>query len=330
MALKPSLFPKSDFEISEGAYLITNPHFSIPNPAAFIKDDDPERESKLAKIDAIPPSVVLQLDLLELDEAGEVIDASAIKPLRLKFAKNVQKCRPSDEDGNDIELGSDARGAVGRFAVPSSYAPHTSSIAGYFLEKLRDSAGLPEEQFPDTNDASFLDGIKLHLRPVPQDPIKRKQADGTEEEGKVWNHYEPTQILFNPAAQSAPASKATPKPVAAKATAAPKATAAKPTAAAAAAKPAAAPKPAAAAAAVAPAPAPATDNGEASATAVDILSTVVSAMAEAGTAIAPNQVKVRLIQPVMKLDAAIKAGVEKYTKDLAWITGQLKEMGFVS
>ena len=49
MALKPSVFPKSDFEITEGAYKITNPHFAIPNPAAFIKDDDPNREEKLAR-----------------------------------------------------------------------------------------------------------------------------------------------------------------------------------------------------------------------------------------------------------------------------------------
>lgn len=335
MALKPSLFPKSDFEVTEGAYLFTNPHFAIPNPAQYIKDDDPEREDKLAKIDAIAPAVVLQIDLLELDEAGEVIDASATKPLRLKFSKNVQKCRPSDEDGDDIELGSDARGAVGRFAVPSSYAPHNNSIAGYFLEKLRDTAGLPEEQFPDTNDASFLDGLKVRLRPVPQEPIKRKNADGSEEEGKVWFHYEPYEILFNPAANSAPVPtpKAALKTVAAKpatGTAA-KATAAKPAAAvkpaATAAKPAATPKPAAAPAAT-PAPAPAADNGEAEAAAVDIISTVVSAMAEAGTAIAPNQVKVRLIQPVMKLDAAVKSGVEKYTKDLAWVTSKLSEMGF--
>lgn len=327
MALKPSQFPKSDFEVTEGAYLFTNPHFAIPDPAAFIKENDPEREAKLARIDAVAPVVVLQIDLLELDAAGEVIDASTSKPLRLKFSKSVQKCRPSDEDGDDIELGSDARGAVGRFAVPSSYAPHNNSIAGFFLEKLRDTAGLPEDQFPDTNDASFLDGLKVRLRPVPQDPVKRKNADGSEEEGKVWNHYEPYEILFNPATPTTPASSA------------PKVTTAKPVAA----KPVAA-KPAAAAPAkanakpatvkatpAAPAPAPATstvDDGEAEGMAVDIISTVVSAMSEAGATVAPNLVKVRLIQPAMKLDAAVKAGVEKFTKDMTWITGKLKEMGF--
>ena len=330
MALKPSVFPKSDFEITEGAYKITNPHFAIPNPAAFIKDDDPNREEKLAKIDQFPPKTIVQLDLLELDAQGDVIDANAIKPLRLGFAKNTEKERPADEDSDDISTGYDARGSVGRYAVPNTYSPHASTPAGFFLEKLRDSAGLPEDRFPDNNDLSFLEGLCVRIRPIPQPPVKRKHDDGTEEEGKGWNQYEPYEIIEDPAA--APV-KSTPAKAAAKAAPAKAATSAKPAAAAAA----AAKPPAAAAKSAAPAPAKtaaapaapaapaasAIDDETAVATALDILSTTLEAMNKAGTATTPSAVKVRLIQHVMKLEAAMQAAVGKYTKDLAWITEQL-------
>jgi len=329
MALKPSVFPKSDFEITEGAYKITNPHFAIPNPAAFIKDDDPNREEKLAKIDQYPPKTIVQLDLLELDAQGDVVDANAIKPLRLGFARNTEKARPADEDSDDISTGYDARGSVGRYAVPNSYSPHASTPAGFFLEKLRDSAGLPEDRFPDNNDLSFLEGLCVRIRPIPQPPVKRKNDDGTEEEGKGWNQYEPYEIIEDPAV--APV-KSTSAKAAAKAAPAKAATSAKPAAAAAAAKPpAAAAKPAApapaktAAAPAAPAApaASAIDDETAVATALDILSTTLEAMNKAGTATTPSAVKVRLIQHVMKLEAAMQAAVGKYTKDLAWITAQL-------
>ena len=331
MALKPSVFPKSDFEITEGAYKITNPHFAIPNPAAFIKDDDPNREEKLAKIDQFPPKTIVQLDLLELDAQGDVIDANAIKPLRLGFAKNTEKARPADEDSDDISTGYDARGSVGRYAVPNTYSPHASTPAGFFLEKLRDSAGLPEDRFPDNNDLSFLEGLCVRIRPIPQPPVKRKNDDGTEEEGKGWNQYEPYEIIEDPAAAPVKSTPAPAKPAAAK-------TVAKPATAAAAAKPAAAAKsPAAAAKPAAPAPAkPATapaaptapaasaiDDETAVTTALEILSTTLEAMNKAGTATTPSAVKVRLIQHVMKLEAAMQAAVGKYTKDLAWITAQL-------
>ena len=320
MALKPSVFPKSDFEITEGAYKITNPHFAIPNPAAFIKDDDPNREEKLAKIDQFPPKTIVQLDLLELDAQGDVVDANAIKPLRLGFAKNTEKARPADEDSDDISAGYDARGSVGRYAVPNTYSPHASTPAGFFLEKLRDSAGLPEDRFPDNNDLAFLEGLCVRIRPIPQPPVKRKHDDGTEEEGKGWNQYEPYEIIEDPAA--APV-KSTP----AKAAPAPAKTAAKPAtpAKSAAAKP-AAPAPAKTAAAPAAPAAPAAsaiDDETAVATALEILSTTLEAMNKAGTATTPSAVKVRLIQHVMKLEAAMQAAVGKYTKDLAWITAQL-------
>jgi hypothetical protein len=54
-----------------------------------------------------------------------------------------------------------------------------------------------------------------------------------------------------------------------------------------------------------------------------MLSTTLEAMNKAGTATTPSAVKVRLIQHVMKLEAAMQAAVGKYTKDLAWITEQL-------
>ena len=330
MALKPSVFPKSDYEITEGAYKITNPHFAIPNPAAFIKDDDPNREEKLAKIDQFPPKTIVQLDLLELDAQGDVIDANAIKPLRLGFAKNTEKARPADEDSDDISTGYDARGSVGRYAVPNTYSPHASTPAGFFLEKLRDSAGLPEDRFPDNNDLSFLEGLCVRIRPIPQPPVKRKHDDGTEEEGKGWNQYEPYEIIEDPAA--APV-KSTSAKAAAKAAPAKAATSAKPAAAAAAAaKPfvvaakSAAPAPAKTAAAPAAPAAPAAsaiDDETAVATALEILSTTLEAMNKAGTATTPSAVKVRLIQHVMKLEAAMQAAVGKYTKDLAWITEQL-------
>ena len=329
MALKPSVFPKSDYEITEGAYKITNPHFAIPNPAAFIKDDDPNREEKLAKIDQYPPKTIVQLDLLELDAQGDVIDANAIKPLRLGFAKNTEKARPADEDSDDISTGYDARGSVGRYAVPNTYSPHASTPAGFFLEKLRDSAGLPEDRFPDNNDLTFLEGLCVRIRPIPQPPVKRKNDDGTEEEGKGWNQYEPYEIIEDPAA--APV-KSTSAKAAAKAAPAKAATSAKPAAAAAAkpaaaaAKPAAAPAPAKTAAAPAAPAAPAAsaiDDETAVATALEILSTTLEAMNKAGTATTPSAVKVRLIQHVMKLEAAMQAAVGKYTKDLAWITEQL-------
>jgi len=327
MALKPSVFPKSDFEITEGAYKITNPHFAIPNPAAFIKDDDPNREEKLAKIDQYPPKTIVQLDLLELDAQGDVIDASAIKPLRLGFAKTTDKARPADEDSDDISTGYDARGSVGRYAVPNTYSPHASTPAGFFLEKLRDSAGLPEDRFPDNNDLSFLEGFCVRLRPIPQPPVKRKHDDGTEEEGKGWNQYEPYEIIEDPAAAPVKSTQAKATPAPAKAAPAKAATAAKSAAAkppAAAAKPAAAPAPAKAAAPAPAAPAAsAIDDETAVATALDILSTTLEAMNKAGTATTPSAVKVRLIQHVMKLEAAMQAAVGKYTKDLAWITEQL-------
>ena len=331
MALKPSVFPKSDFEITEGAYKITNPHFAIPNPAAFIKDDDPNREEKLAKIDQFPPKTIVQLDLLELDAQGDVVDANVIKPLRLGFAKNTEKARPADEDSDDISTGYDARGSVGRYAVPNTYSPHASTPAGFFLEKLRDSAGLPEDRFPDNNDLSFLEGLCVRIRPIPQPLVKRKNDDGTEEEGKGWNQYEPYEIIEDPAATPVKSTPAPAKPAAAKTVAKPAtaAAAAKPAAAAkspaAAAKPAAAPAPAKAAAPApaAPAAASAIDDETAVATALDILSTTLEAMNKAGTATTPSAVKVRLIQHVMKLEAAMQAAVGKYTKDLAWITEQL-------
>lgn len=324
MALRPSVFPKSDFEITEGAYKITNPHFAIPNPAAYIKDDDPNREEKLAKIDKYPPKTIVQLDLLELDAQGDVIDASAIKPLRLGFAKTTDKARPADEDSDNISTGYDARGSVGRYAVPNTYSPHASTPAGFFLEKLRDSAGLPEDRFPDNNDLSFLEGFCVRLRPIPQPPVKQKNDDGTEEEGKGWNQYEPYEIIEDPAAAPVKSTQAKAAPAPAKTAPAKAATPAKPAAAkspaaAAAAKPAA---PAPAKTAAAPA-ASAIDDETAVATAFDILSTTLEAMNKAGTATTPSAVKVRLIQHVMKLEAAMQAAVGKYTKDLAWITEQL-------
>lgn len=329
MALKPSVFPKSDFEITEGAYKITNPHFAIPNPAAFIKDDDPNREEKLAKIDQYPPKTIVQLDLLELDAQGDVVDANAIKPLRLGFAKNTEKARPADEDSDDISTGYDARGSVGRYAVPNTYSPHASTPAGFFLEKLRDSAGLPEDRFPDNNDLAFLEGLCVRIRPIPQPPVKRKNDDGTEEEGKGWNQYEPYEIIEDPAAAPVKSTPAKATPAAAKAAPAKAATPAKP-AAAAAKSPAAAAKPAATTAPAKPAAtapavpaASAIDDETAVTTALDILSTTLEAMNKAGTATTPSAVKVRLIQHVMKLEAAMQAAVGKYTKDLAWITEQL-------
>ena len=320
MALKPSVFPKSDFEITEGAYKITNPHFAIPNPAAFIKDDDPNREEKLAKIDQFPPKTIVQLDLLELDAQGDVIDANAIKPLRLGFAKNTEKARPADEDSDDISTGYDARGSVGRYAVPNTYSPHASTPAGFFLEKLRDSAGLPEDRFPDNNDLSFLEGLCVRIRPIPQPPVKRKHDDGTEEEGKGWNQYEPYEIIEDPAAAPVKSTQAKATTAAAKTAAKP----ATPAKSAAAAKPAATTAPAKPAATAPAVPAAsAIDDETAVATALEILSTTLEAMNKAGTATTPSAVKVRLIQHVMKLEAAMQAAVGKYTKDLAWITAQL-------
>ena len=320
MALKPSVFPKSDFEITEGAYKITNPHFAIPNPAAFIKDDDPNREEKLAKIDQFPPKTIVQLDLLELDAQGDVIDANAIKPLRLGFAKNTEKARPADEDSDDISTGYDARGSVGRYAVPNTYSPHASTPAGFFLEKLRDSAGLPEDRFPDNNDLSFLEGLCVRIRPIPQPPVKRKNDDGTEEEGKGWNQYEPYEIIEDPAAAPVKSTQAKATTAAAKTAAKP----ATPAKSAAAAKPAATTAPAKPAATAPAVPAAsAIDDETAVATALEILSTTLEAMNKAGTATTPSAVKVRLIQHVMKLEAAMQAAVGKYTKDLAWITAQL-------
>ena len=320
MALKPSVFPKSDYEITEGAYKITNPHFAIPNPAAFIKDDDPNREEKLAKIDQFPPKTIVQLDLLELDAQGDVIDANAIKPLRLGFAKNTEKARPADEDSDDISTGYDARGSVGRYAVPNTYSPHASTPAGFFLEKLRDSAGLPEDRFPDNNDLSFLEGLCVRIRPIPQPPVKRKHDDGTEEEGKGWNQYEPYEIIEDPAAAPVKSTQAKATTAAAKTAAKP----ATPAKSAAAAKPAATTAPAKPAATAPAVPAAsAIDDETAVTTAPDILSTTLEAMHKAGTATTPSAVKVRLIQHVMKLEAAMQAAVGKYTKDLAWITEQL-------
>ncbi len=215
MSWKPETFTKSSgFEITDGAYQIAESNFVIPNPTS----EDPVKQKK---IDAIAPVCVWRHVIHEVDENNDVIDATKPKTLDLKFGE-LSKVRPADELSDDIADGDTEKGFVGRYAVPSSYSPHENSKAGFFVNSLVNHAGFDPNRIPDANDAKFLEGFILRIRPKPQEGVKNQ--DGTR--GEPWNQYEVYEIVYDPGSKPAKGSKkataATAAPAKAKA-AAPKA-----------------------------------------------------------------------------------------------------------
>jgi len=190
MAMNSKSFPKSDFEVLDGNYLIVAAPFVIPNP----KSDDPEKQEKIDKaLEGREPETMLRLELADLDGDLEPIDLEHTKRLDLKYGP-TSKCRPFDEPDADLSDASEERGSEGRYAIPASYAPHASSKPGFFLAALENVAGF--NRLPtDCNDGECLVGLKLSIRRVLKEAVKDK---ATGKVGEHWYQYEPYDILEDP------------------------------------------------------------------------------------------------------------------------------------
>lgn len=190
MAMNSKSFPKSDFEVTDGNYLIVAAPFVIPNP----KSDDPAKQEKIdAALEGREPETMLRLELADLDSNLEPMDLEHPKRLDLKYGPS-SKCRPFDEPDADLSDASDERGSEGRYAIPAAYAPHANSRPGFFLAALENVAGfggLPT----DCNDGACLVGLKISIRRKAMEGVKDK---ATGKVGEPWYQYEPYAILEDP------------------------------------------------------------------------------------------------------------------------------------